>query len=457
VNPDLRDFIRTIEREDPDGVLRISEPVGVEYEIPSCALELEKQGKTPVLLFENVAGYEQPVVTNVFGSRKRYAQILGVPADLLIDEWVARNKTEIEPLEVSQGPIKELVLTGDEVNLRQLPILTHFVQDAGPYITSGIVVAKHPQTGTRNASFHRLQLKGQRRLGISLHGRRHLWEYQRIAEERGEALEVAVVIGAHPLFYFGSGLWKGSIDVDEYRVAGGFLKMPLEIVKCETVDLEVPASAEIVLEGKILPNIREDEGPFGEFTGYASKNSTRHVLEISAILRRRDAIYQDIVSGISAEHTLLLGIPQEARIFEKVQSVVPTVKAVSYPSSGACRFHCYIAMKKVAEGQPANAIFAAFAEDFSLKLIIVVDEDINVYDESEVLWALATRFQADRGLFVAQKCMGALLDPSADTGLTAKVGIDATKPLTGWQAERCTIPEEVSRMVRERLGLSAGL
>ena len=449
MNPDLRDFIKTVEREDPDNVLRISKQVGVKYEITSCALELEKQGKTPLLIFEIVEGYSQPVVTNVFGSRKKYAQILGVPEDLLIDEWVARSNSEIEPVEVSEGPVKELIMTGVDVNLEKLPILTHFTQDGGPYITSGIVVAKHPQTGTRNASFHRLQLKGQKKLGISLHSRRHLWEYQRIAEDQGEALEVAVVIGAHPLFYFGSGLWKGPIEVDEYKIAGGFLGMPLEILKCETVDLEVPSNAEIVLEGKILPNMREDEGPFGEFTGYASKNSTRHVLEISAILQRNDAIYQDIVPGISAEHTLLLGIPQEARIFERVKSVVPTVKAVSYPPSAACRFHCYISMKKVAEGQSANAIFTAFAEDLSLKLVVVVDEDINVYHEREVLWALATRFQADRGLFVVPRCMGALLDPSADGGLTAKMGIDATKPLTGWQAERCTIPEDISQKVTE--------
>jgi len=241
--------------------------------------------------------------------------------------------------------------------------------------------------------------------------------------------------------------------VDEYRVAGGFLGMPLEILRGETVELEVPASAEIVLEGKIPPDTREDEGPFAEFTGYASMNSTRHVLEISAILQRNDAIFQDIVSGNSTEHTLLLGIPQEARILEALKSVVPTVKAVSYPPSGTCRFHCYIAMKKVAEGQPASAIFAALAEDLSLKLVVVVDEDIDVYNEREVLWAVATRFQADKGLFVAPRCMGAILDPSADEGLTAKMGIDATMPLAGWLAQKCTIPEGIPQKARNILGI----
>ena len=453
MNPDLRDFINAVEREDPENVLRISEQVGTEYEITASALELEKQGKAPLLIFENVAGYDHTVVTNVFGSRRKYAQILGVPENSLLDEWRRRSNSETEPVVLEDGPVKERMMIGDDVDLYKLPILTHFAEDAGPYITSGIVVAKHPQTGIRNASFHRLQLKGPKKLGISLHGRRHLWEYQRIAEEEGKALEVAVIIGAHPLFYFGSGLWKGPIEVDEYTIAGGFLGTPLELLKCETIDLEIPSSAEIVLEGKIPADAREDEGPFGEFTGYASMNSTRHVLEISAVLQRKDAIFQDIVSGISIEHTLLLGIPQEARILEALKSVVPTVKAVSYPPSGACRFHCYISMKKVAEGQPSNAIFAALAEDLSLKLVVVVDEDIDVYNEREVLWAMATRFQADKGLFVAPRCMGAILDPSADEGLTAKMGIDATMPLTGWLAQKCTIPEGFPEKARKMLGI----
>ena len=453
MNLDLRDFIKTVARVDGDNIKKVSKLFSTIYETTAYALEMEKQGKDPLLIFENIEGYKHSVTTNVFGSRKKYAQILGVPQESLIDEWVKRSNSEIEPKEVNDGPIKETIITGSRVDLKELPVLTHFSEDAGPYITAGIVVAKHPQTGIRNASFHRLQVKGPQRLGISLHSRRHLWEYQRIAEEKGQALEVAVIIGAHPLFYFGSGLWKGPIGGDEYNIAGGFLGMPLEIVKGETVDLEFPANAEIVLEGKILPHVREDEGPFGEFTGYASKNSTRHVMEVSAILQRHDAIYQDIVSGMSTEHTLLLGIPQEARIFEQLKSVVPTIKAVSYPSSGTCRFHCYISMNKAAEGQPSNAIFSAFAEDLSLKLVIVVDDDIDVYNEKEVLWALATRFQADKDLFVANRCMGALLDPSAKEGLTAKMGIDATKPLVNWQAEKCTIPEEISQKIKKMLSI----
>lgn len=451
MNPDLRDFLTLVKNKDSGNILEISDAVDPKYEITSYALELEKQGQFPALIFTNVKNYNYTVVTNIFGLRKRYSLALGVQEEQITHEWINRSKIEIDPIEIKDAPVKDLISTREEVDLYSLPILTHFLQDAGPYITSGVIIAKHPNTGIRNASLHRLQLKGKNKLGVSLHSLRHLWEYQRIAEQNGKPLEIAIVIGAHPLFYFGAGLSKGPIEADEFKIAGGFIGEPLEITKCKTVDLEIPANAEIVLEGKILPLIREDEGPFGEFTGYASRSSTRHVVEITGILQRKDAIYQDIVSGFSAEHNSLIGIPHEAMIFESVKSVAPTVKKVCFPWSGTCRLHCYISIEKVVEGQPKSVIFSALAKDLGLKFVVVVDSDIDVYDEKEVLWAIATRFQWDKGLFIAKDCMGMMLDPSSKDGLTSKVGIDATKPLTGWQAEKCTIPEEILTKTKKSL------
>lgn len=451
MNPDLRDFLALVKKEDPCNVLEISNPVDPKYEITAYALELEKQGRFPVLVFPKVKNHNYTVVTNTFGLRRRYSLALGVQDEHIIHEWIKRSKIEIDPIEVKDPPVKSCISAGNELNLYSLPILTHFSQDAGPYVTSGIIIAKHPQTGVRNASLHRLQLKGKNKFGVSLHSHRHLWEYQRIAEKEGKPLEIAIVIGAHPLFYFGAGLWRGSIETDEFRIAGGFIGEPLEITRCETCDLEVPANAEIVLEGRILPLVREDEGPFGEFTGYASRNSTRHVVEITGILQRKDAIYQDIVSGFSAEHNSLIGIPHEAQIFESVKSSVPSIKKVCFPWSGACRLHCYISMDKAVEGQPKTAIFSAFANDLGLKLVVVVDSDIDVFNDKEVLWAISTRLQWDKGVFMVPNCLGSLLDPSSKDGLTAKVGIDATIPLTGWQAEKCTLPEDLSAKIKEIL------
>jgi UbiD family decarboxylase len=446
----LRSFLHELESKSPEEIWRIREEVEPGPEITALVLELERRGEHPVLWLERVRGSRLPVVTNVFAHRRRYARALGVPLEDLHDEWVRRGDRRLAPVFRSTGPVREVVETGDAVDLGTLPIIRHFTEDAGPYVTNGIVVAKDPDTGVRNASFHRMELRGRNRLGTSLHSRRHLWDYQRRADERGLPLPVAVVVGAHPLFHFGSGLWKGPIDADEYEVAGGFLGEPLEIVPGVTVPVEAPAEAEIVLEGHILPGVREPEGPFAEFTGYASERSTQHVIQLSAITRRRDALYQDIVGGISAEHTQLLAVPQEARMLKVLRAHYPSVRGVSYPHSGTCRLHCYVSMKPSAEGQAKNLAMTAFGEDLALKLVVVVDDDVDVFDEQEVLWAVATRMQADRDVFIVPNAMGAILDPSTRAGTTAKMAIDATRPIGGYP-RRHTLPAEARQRALELL------
>jgi 2,5-furandicarboxylate decarboxylase 1 len=451
MNPDLRSFIREVSQQSSEDVLIVREPLSIRYEVTAYVQELTRKGRHPIFIFENLKESAFPIVTNVLGARRRYAIALRAPEDGIMNEWSSRSQRALSPKPVREAPVKDCKLKGDKVNLKRLPVLTHFKDDGGPYITSGIVVARYPDTGVRNASLHRCQVKDQNTLGISLHSRRHLWDYQRRAESEGKNLEVAIVIGCHPLILFGTGLWKGPIDIDEYDVAGGFLGEPLEVIACETIDLDVPAHSEIILEGEILADIREDEGPFGEFTGYSSHNSTRHVVKIKAITSRRDAMLQDIVPGYSQEHNSMLAVPAEPRMQEVLRKVVPSVRDVSYPFSGACRFHCYVSMKKVAEGQPKTVVFSAFAEDTSLKLVVVVDDDIDVRREEEVIWAVATRMQADQGVFVIPGCMGAMLDPSAKEGVTAKMGIDATRTLHGWRGTRCTIPEDVRTKIEELL------
>jgi len=441
----LRAFLAELESESPEEIWRIRDEMEPGCDIAALVLELERRGEHPVLWLERVRGSRFPVVTNLFADRRRYARALGVGPESLAEEWVARGERRIPPVLRATGPIRDVVVTGDAVDLGALPIIRHFSEDGGPYVTNGIAVARDPDTGVRNASFHRMQVRGRNRLGTSLHSRRHLWDYQRRAEERGQPLDVSVVVGAHPLFHFGSGLWKGPIDVDEYEVAGGFLGGPLEIVPGVTVPVEAPAEAEIVLEGRILPGVREPEGPFAEFTGYASERSTQHVFEVSAILHRRDAIYQDIVGGISAEHTTLLAVGQEARMLKVLRGHYPSVRAVSYPQSGTCRLHCYISMKPSAEGQARNVALLALGEDLALKLVVVVDDDVDVYREPEVLWAVATRMQADRDLSVIPNAMGAILDPSTRDGVTAKVTVDATRPVTGFPRRHTLPPEAIAR------------
>ena len=423
----LRGFLAEVAKEDPDELLRVRERVALDYDVSAVAMELEREGRAPVLWFEKVGRSPFAVVANLFGARRRYALALGVKEEHLIEEWAARNDRTLAPVLVKRAPVHEVVWSGKELDLTRLPIMRHFAEDAGPYITNAILVAKDPETGVRNASFHRMQLKGKTRLGTSLHSRRHLWNYMQRAEERGEDLPIAVVIGAHPAVTFGA-LWKGPIGADEYAVIGGLMGTPLRVARGLSVGIEVPAEAEIVLEGRILAKRREPEGPFAEFTGYASARSTEHVVEISAISHRKEALYQDIVPGISDEHTSLLAVPSEARLLRSLRQHFPNTTAVSYPKSGCCRLHAYIAMRKPAPGQAKNAAAVAFGDDLSLKLVVVVDDDVDIREDREVLWAMATRMQADEDVDVVRNAMGAILDPSNRAGLTAKMIVDATRP-----------------------------
>ena len=445
----LRNFLAQVEENDPQDLLRIGDATNLDYDPSAFVMEMEKTGRAPVVWFEKVGTSPFPVVTNVFGSRRRYALALGVPEERLIEEWASRNDRTLEPIVRTGGAIQDVVRTGKEADLAYLPIMRHFTEDAGPYITNAIVIAKDPENGIRNASFHRMQVKGPNRIGTSLHSRRHLWNYVQRAEERGQDVPVAIVIGAHPLFTFG-GLWKGPISSDEYAVIGGMMGVPLEIVPCATVPVEAPIDAEIVLEGRILCKAREPEGPFAEFTGYASARSTEHVIEISAITHRRDALYQDIIPGISEEHTSLLAVPSEARLLRTLRQHFPNATAVSYPKSGTCRLHAYIALRNAAPGQARNAAAVALGDDLSLKLVVVVDDDVDVFDDRDVLWAMATRMQADSDIDVMRNAMGAILDPSNHAGMTAKMIVDATRP-GGDFPPRHTLPADAVERARALL------
>lgn len=446
----LRDFIEAMEAADPSSVLRIRDRVALDYEMTAIAMELERRGQSPVLWFENVGDTGMPVVANLFGNRRHFAFALGVPEADLFDAWGRLGDKLYAPELVKHGPILETVMSGKDVDLAKLPIPRHFAEDGGAYITCGIIVAKDPDTGVRNASFHRMQVKGRQLLGTSLHSRRHLWSYARRAEALGQDLQVAVIIGCHPLFMFGSGLWKGPISTDEYEVAGGFLGEPLRVALGPVGKVEIPVDCEIALEGTLLTREHAPEGPFAEFTGYASERSTQHILKVESVLHRKNALFQDIVPGISDEHTLLLAIPQEARLLRTLRQHNPNVTAVAYPKSGTCRFHAYVSVKDVAPGQARNIGVTTLGDDLSLKLVVIVDDDVDVTQDFDVLWAMATRMQADQDIDTIREAMGAVLDPSNRQGTTAKMIIDATRKTTPFP-RRHTIPADAVSRASELL------
>jgi len=438
----LRSFVAAYREAHPSEVVTVREPVSLEHDVMALVLEYERRRRWPILLFEQIAGHDIPIVANVVASRRALAFALGVEEGALAAEYARRIKEPIKPVVLADAPFREHVVTGEALDLGRLPIPYYFPGDAGRYLTAGMLVARDPETGVETEGYHRFQLKGRDRMGVSLHSRRRMFEHQRRAEARGEPLPCAVVLGLHPVVSMGS-LAYPPPDVGKFEVVGGLLGEPLEVAPCTTIDLHVPAAAEIVIEGEILPGVREPEGPFGEFTGYFSRRSTEHVFVARAISRRARPWFQSIGSGRAGDHITTLGLVREAEIMNAVARVVPNVSAVHVPLSGTSSFTAYVAIRQSRPGEAKHVIPIVLGVDHYLKFVIVVDDDIDVFDESDVLWAVATRMQADRDLVVIAGSLGAMLDPSADDrGITAKLGIDATRPFGREFPEKLVMPPE---------------
>ncbi len=444
-SPSLRSFLSELPDDD---ILRISEPMELDYLPTALILELEKRRKTPVVVVERPKGFDTPVVANLFASRARIARMVGADPGGFNDAWVRALANLTPPIMVGKGPVHDFTVQGNELDAGTLPISRHFEKDAGRYIGSGILVCKDPDTGVRNLSYQRLQLKGPNRFGASLHSRGHIWDYLQRCAARRRNLEVAVVIGVHPAINLAAAA-KVAMEVDEFDVAGALLGRPVELVKCKTIDVEVPAEAEFVLEGEILADVHEDEGPYGEYTGYSTDRSTRNVFVVKAITWRSKPIFHDIIPGYSAEHLLLGRSAKEAHVHMRLKEMVPGLKALNFPKSGT-HFHAYLSLKKTAEGQARHALMLLLGLDPYLKLVVAVDEDVNVFDEEEVLWALATRFQADTDMFTVPQVFCNRLDPSSRDGMSAKLALDATAPLK-WDVERAVVPRDAAARAAELL------
>jgi len=442
---DLRSFLDLVKRTRPADFQVVSRPVDPVYEITALVAKLEKEGRRrPVLLFENVKGTSFPVLTNLHASRSRLAAAINAAPDQMLPTYLRAMERPVAPRVVATGPVKEVVRRGGDVDLGALPQIVHHERDAGPYVTAAISFAKDPASGTWNCAYNRLMIQGRDRSSIHLTLGKHLWEFYKIAEARGEPLPVAFAIGVHPAIALGA-LAIGSIDEDERAIMGALLGEPLELVKCETSDVLVPAHAELVLEGEILPEARVAEGPFGEFTGYSLGERQREIVRYTAITHRRDAMFQDITVA-HLDHMLLSTIPMEANLFRAVRAMVPSVKAVRVPGP----FTCYVSIEQRLIGQAKNAIMAVLGADLYMKRVVVVDHDVDVFNDRQVNWALATRCQPDRDITIITNARGSDLDPSTrEDGYTAKWGVDATaKPSLAAFTPRHRVPPEVWQRLR---------
>lgn len=460
-NQSLRGFLDMVERRFPEELLRISVPVDLEYETTALAFELERAGRTPVLVFDRVNGHAMPLVTNVAASRKLLAACLGVEVAALPGAYRDRCQTYMPCEVVDRAAFDEVVLEGKDVDLTALPIPLQFSVDGAPYITAGQIAARDPETGVDTTGFHRLMLKGPNRLGVSLHSRRRMWEFHRKAEARGHALPAAITLGIHPLHYMGSMAYAYPPGVRKFEIIGGLFGEPYRLARCGIDGLEVPAGAEIIIEGEILAGEREPEGPFGEFTGYASFRSTQNVFVAHRVRMRRDAMFHSIVSGMSRDHILISCVTREGEIMNTLRRNLPNVTAVHVPHVTCGGLMAFVSMRKMNEGEPQQAVMAALGTDFYTKYVVVVDDDVDVFDLNDVMWAIATRVRAEKDIFFIPGAKGAILDPTSDpeTFTLTKMGIDATRPSGRDFAERLVVSEahrDRARAILAAAGLPLG-
>ena len=442
LNRDLRFFLDQVKEKTPQDFIEINDEIDPKYEMTAIIDRYEQLRKLPVLQFNNIRGSNYKTIVNVAAQRARIAMGINTTKDKMLETYTHAIDHIIQPKIVANGPVQEVVLKDDEVDMMKFPQLV-FHQDEKPYITAGIHIAKDPETGVSNASFNRLQINGKNRLGIRMAPGKHLSEFYARAEENGKPLDVAVVLGYPPAWAVGA-LFIGAYGIDEIPIMGALAGEPIEMVKCKTIDVEVPAYAEIILETQMLPYVREEEGPFGEFSGYSVAKGMKEVLEVKAITQRKDPLYQTICGGKHMEHLYLATLPMESNLYKSVKGTIGSTIDVHVPCMGTV----FIKMKKRQQGQAKNAIFAAFAADQYIKHAIVVDEDVDIHSEAQIFSAISSRVQADRDIFVVSDVCGVDTDPSApNPPLTAKMGIDATaKPFLNEFPPKTKIPEEAVAM-----------
>ncbi|HET8792770.1 MAG TPA: UbiD family decarboxylase [Nitrososphaeraceae archaeon] len=419
---DLREFIELLENESE--IIRIKKRVASTFELPAIVSKLDGN---KAVVFENVENKSIPIISNLIGTRKRFAMAMGSKENNDIHKIINKsiNNKNINVKIVNNIPP---YYQNSSNSLSILPIVTHFEKDAGPYITSSIVYAKDQENNSQNSSTHRLLKLDEKNMVIRMVEGRHLHKCFMYSKEHKEDLKVAIVIGVHPAVNIAAA-YQASYGIDEMYIANTILDGNLQLSINNYSNLLIPVMSEIVLEGKILYDKTHEEWMVEMLKTYDFKRQ-QPVFELDKIRFRDNAIFHDILPGYS-EHRLLMGLPVESKMIDHVKNVVPNTLQVLLTDGGSNWLTAIIQLKKRIEGESKNALLAAFAAHPSLKIAIAVDEDIDPTNPVEVEYAISTRFQADKDIIIIQNAKGSSLDPSSDqiNLLTTKVGIDATATL----------------------------
>lgn len=427
----MRDFLNSLAAAGE--LLVVDREVDPRFELAAMTRRFQDTTDHGVV-FTRVRGTKIPVATNLYTTRRRLNQLLGAPADGFCARWIQLldEAGRWRQAATAQERRPEDLITGA---LHELPAITYHAKDGGPYFTSAIYLARDPQTGVPNLSFHRSMIINDGELRVRLGTTHDLAKYQRQAEEQGRPLEAALLIGVGPEIFLAAAASLPT-DWDELALAAAVRGSPVPTYAARTVDLEIPASAQCVIEGRFLPKERRTEGPFGEFLGYYVPAGDNHVFEITDCYWRSDAIAHSILCG-SREDLCVLEAVYGAKTYRHLKDRVPGIIDVS---CAPAFMNTTIKMRPQYEGHARQAILAAFSADLDYnRAVFAVDEDVDITDMNEVMWAFLTRGRVDTRTMVLHDIPGFYRDPHKD--FWGRIGIDATKPF-GREAEfeRKTVP-----------------
>lgn len=428
---DFRDFLSALREQGQ--LLDVERPIALDLDVAK-ALRKSASVSGPALVFQNT-GTPFPLVGGVYNSREKALIAFGCSESTAFDHILTGLSRRIPPVIVDSAPVHENVLTGDDIDLSLLPVPKYSPDDGGPYITPGIVVSRDPETGVPDMGHYRFEIIDNRTMSFMAQPNHRFGKNLAKAVRLGHrTFRAALVIGVDPMLAYTCPI-QTTDDTDDFAVAGGLRGAPVELVKCVTSDVEVPARAELVIEFEVDFDTTVMEGPLGEYTGYYTPGSLKPVARPTAITHRDGACFQALLTGVPpTENHILKQLPFEASFLQMMRAQFPTIERVAIPASGGVSFYIVIAMRPRYAGEARAAILTAMGTNLRPKTVIVVDPDIDVHDPAQVEWATAFRTQPARDVIVVDDLPGGPLDPSIDDHLPldqrtgSALGIDATYP-----------------------------
>jgi 2,5-furandicarboxylate decarboxylase 1 len=443
----LGGHIEEMREKFPDEVLTIDKEVDIDCGVTSLFTQLERENKFPIIVINKPVykgrRHEFPVVTGLYASRARLARLIGADQRLVAPEFARRLTRPVAPVVVDRedASVKSTVIREQEVDLHALPAPRHNPMDPGQYLSGGFLTTYSKSRGIENSAIQRAWIKDSKELRIYMNRPTHNYRNYEEYEAANEPMPAAYWVGHHPLHVLGCET-RGRLD--HWEASGAIAESPLRVVPSETLgaDFMVPADAEFVIEGYVLPHERRPEGPFGEYPMYYGPQHHNPVMMITAITHRPRPMWDCIVVG----HThWLAAFQREGNAYDHVRRSVPQVTNVYLPrrSAGGC-LHVYVQLKATGSGQSRSALVAALTVDPLVKHAFVVDDDVNIFDDRDVMWAMATRFQADRDVITIPGMLATGLDPSNQgRALGSKAGFDCTRGVPEDRfAAKIDLPEE---------------